>query len=218
KTIDDIEHVSNIAKNINMKMVYTFTGIKYISEKIEHYNETEEKTFVFGYEESYGYLLEDFARDKDAIQAAIAVSEMTQQYKNKQKTLIDALESLYRAYGYHQEKLISIELDPIEGTKEVDDLMNKFTSPTEEMINSLAIESIENYSTSERKLIAGGMSKITLPQEKVIKYHLENAAWVCFRPSGTEPKMKIYLGVCADNEDSANDQLNTLETEIKKLI
>lgn len=218
KTIVTSELGRKIAENFNIEMEDTLTGFKYISEKIEHYNETDEKTFVFGYEESYGYLLEDFARDKDAIQSAIAVSEMAQLYKNKQETLIDALESLYHAYGYHQEKLISIELDPIEGSKEVDYLMNMFTSPTDEIISSLAIESIENYLTSERRFIAGGISKLTLPQENVIKYHLNNAAWVCFRPSGTEPKMKVYLGVCADNEDSANDQLNTLETKIKTLI
>src|SRR5690625_7742127 len=106
---------------------------------MNEYESSDEKSFVFGYEESFGYLLEDFARDKDAIQAAVAVSEMAQMYKDSNETLIDTLHSLYETHGYHQEKLISIELDTESGTNEVNKLMNQFMNQTEEIIPNLNI-------------------------------------------------------------------------------
>lgn len=218
KTIVTSELGRKIAHSFDITMEDTLTGFKYISEKINEYENSEEKSFVFGYEESFGYLLEDFARDKDAIQAAVAVSEMAQMYKDSGETLIDTLHSLYETHGYHQEKLISIELNPESGTNEVNKLMNQFMNPTEEMITNLNILSTENYLTSEKTISNGETVPLTLPKENVVKYNLTNEAWACFRPSGTEPKMKIYLGVCAETEKLANEQLTHLEKQMNELL
>src|SRR5699024_2305117 len=144
------------------------------------------------------YLLEDFARDKDAIHAAAAVSEMAQMYKDSGETLIDTLHSPYETHGYHQEKITSIELDAVSGTYVVNKLMNQFMNPTEEIIANLNILSDENYLTGKKIISNGESVPLTLPKENVVKYRLTNESWIAFRPSGTEPKMKIYLGVCAD--------------------
>lgn len=218
KTIVTSELGRKIARAYGVDMEDTLTGFKYISEKIEAYHQTQTKTFLFGYEESYGYLLEDFARDKDAIQAAVAVCEMAEQYKQKNLTLIDALYALYEQHGYHQEKLISIELKSQSGTDEVSRLMQQFANPTPEMLADLNILSIENYLTSQATSPNGHQSPLQLPKEKVIKYQLEDSAWLCFRPSGTEAKMKIYLGVVADTDDLARTQLTTLRHKINQYI
>jgi len=218
KTIVTSELGRKIAHSFDITMEDTLTGFKYISEKINEYETSDEKSFVFGYEESFGYLLEDFARDKDAIQAAVAVSEMAQMYKDSNETLIDTLHSLYETHGYHQEKLISIELDPESGTNEVNKLMNQFMNPTEEMITNLNILSTENYLTGEKTISNGEIVPLTLPKENVVKYNLTNEAWACFRPSGTEPKMKIYIGVSRETEQIANNQLTYLEEQINQLI
>src|SRR5699024_5497788 len=218
KTIVTRELGRKISHSFGITMEDTLTGFKYISEKINEYEASDEKTFVFRYEESFGYLLEDFARDKDAIQAAVAVSEMAQMYKDSGETLIDTLHSLYETHGYHQENIISIKLDPETGTDEVNKLINQFMNPTEEIIANLNILSVENYLTGEKIISNGESVPLTLPKENVVKYRLTNESWIAFRPSGTEPKMKIYLGVCADTEKLANEQLTHLEEQINELI
>lgn len=218
KTIVTSELGRKIAESFNIEMLDTLTGFKYISEIIEANDQSNKKKFVFGYEESYGYLLEDFARDKDAIQAAVAVCEMAQLYKNKEETLVDVLNSLYEKHGYHKEKLISIELDSQEGTKEVKRIMDKFMNPSKKIIQELNVLAIENYLTSKELTVEGESSNITLPKENVVKYQLINDAWLCFRPSGTEPKLKIYLGVCRGTNELAGNQLLELENKIKALI
>src|SRR5699024_3160298 len=143
---------------------------------------------------------------------------MAQMYKDSGETLIDTLHSLYETHGYHQEKLISIELDPETGTNEVNKLMNQFMNTTEEIRANLNILSVENYLTGEKIISNGESVPLTLPKENVVKYRLTNEGWIAFRPSGTEPKMKIYLGVCADTEQLANEQLTHLEKQINELI
>ncbi len=218
KTIVTSELGRKIAESFDITMEDTLTGFKYISEKIEAYDKLKEKTFVFGYEESYGYLLEDFARDKDAIQAAVAVSEMAQNYSDTGRTLVDGLNDLYETHGYYKEALISIELDPLSDTDEVAALMERFTHPSEEILNSFSLLAIENYSTSEKTTLDGKVTPLTLPEENVIKYELENESWICFRPSGTEPKIKMYLGVRAETDELASQQLASLEAALTKLI
>lgn len=218
KTIVTSELGRKIAEAFGIEMEDTLTGFKYISEKIESYYMSREKTFVFGYEESYGYLLEDFSRDKDAVQAAVAVSEMAQMYENKGLTLIDALYNLYDTHGYYKEDLISIELDPLTGANEVTHLMKKFTNPTEEMLKELSVVAIENYNTRERTTVDREVTPLTLPKENVIKYKLTDEGWICFRPSGTEPKMKVYIGVRANTEEMADKRLDILNRKINRII
>lgn len=187
-------------------------------EKVESYSKSNEKTFVFGYEESYGYLLEDFARDKDAIQAAVAASEMAQNYHDTGLTLIDVLYQLYETHGYYKEALISIELDPLSDIDEVAELMETFTYPTDEILKIIPLVAIENYLVSEKTSLDGKLTPLTLPKENVIKYELTNEDWICFRPSGTEPKMKVYIGVRGETEEIATKQLDELEVKINKII
>lgn len=218
KTIVTSELGRKIAESFDITMEDTLTGFKYISEKIEAYDKLKEKTFVFGYEESYGYLLEDFVRDKDAIQAAVAVSEMAQNYSDTGRTLVDGLNDLYKIHGYYKEALISIELDPLSDTDEVAALMARFTDPSEEILKTFPLLAIENYSTSKKTSLDGKVTPLTLPEENVIKYELENESWICFRPSGTEPKIKMYLGVRAETDELARQQLASLEAGLTKLI
>lgn len=218
KTIVTSELGRAIAEHFGVEMEDTLTGFKYISEKIEAYNHSKERTFLFGYEESYGYLLEDFSRDKDAVQAAVAACELTQIYKAEGKTLVDVLHHLYEKFGYYKEALISIELDPLTGAEEVERLMTIFKEPTAELKSSLRVEAIENYEEGLRVQEDGRTETLSLPKENVVKYVLKDDHWICFRPSGTEPKMKVYVGVKASSSEQADDALKKLHSVVQSVL
>lgn len=218
KTIVTSELGKAIANHFDVEMEDTLTGFKYISEKIETYETTGEKTFLFGYEESYGYLLEAFARDKDAIQAAVAACELTQLYKEQGLTLVDALENLYKKFGFFKENLLSIELDPLSGSEEVTRLMTLFKEPTEKMKKDLQVKTIENYELGIKTHQDGKTEPLTLPKENVVKYILDNNNWICFRPSGTEPKMKIYFGVRESSHEESIQKMKMIESSIRSIL
>ncbi|MFB4169857.1 phospho-sugar mutase [Virgibacillus sp. JSM 102003] len=219
KTIVTSELGRKIADYYGVKTIDTLTGFKFIGEKIRQFDATGE-TFVFGYEESYGYLISSFARDKDAIQAAVLASEMAYFWKKQGKTLHDALNELYERHGYYLEGMSSLTLKGKEGSEKIAAIMKTFRKEPLTEIAGIQVEQIEDYDSGERTILGSERSteQIDLPQENVVKYKLEKDSWVCLRPSGTEPKIKCYFGVCGSSEQESSDRLEAMKAYMDKMI
>jgi phosphoglucomutase len=194
KTIVTSELGAEVARTYGVASEDTLTGFKYIGERIKHYETTGEKQFVFGYEESYGYLASPFVRDKDAVQICLLIAEMAAYYKRQGLTLLDALERLYEKVGYFEEKLISVTLPGVDGLAKIGQMMvdlreNGMT------VDHLSLSAVEDYLTRVKTFVESGQTEaLLLPQADVLKYVFEGGAWMAIRPSGTEPKIKVYLG------------------------
>lgn len=211
KTIVTTELGRRIADAYDVETIDVLTGFKYISEKIRQFDETGE-TFVFGFEESYGYLISSFARDKDAVQAAVMASEMAAYWNEQGMSLLDALQALYARYGYYMEGMSSLKLEGKAGVEQIQIIMDTFRKEKITDIAGLQVVKVENYKTRERFDVASGkVELIELPEENVLKFILEGNGWVCLRPSGTEPKIKCYYGVCSDNETSSSELIDALK-------
>lgn len=218
KSIVTTEMGPAIAKSYNAETIEVLTGFKYIGEKIREFDTTDE-TFVFGFEESYGYLISGFARDKDAVQAAVMAAEMAYYWQRKGKTLWEALDLLYEQHGYYQEGMTAMTLKGKEGSEKIMGMMQANRDHKLTEIAGLNVEKVEDYLTSERILLASGnIEKINLPKENVLKYILENGSWVCLRPSGTEPKIKCYYGVRENSKEKSDAVFATLKDDMEKLL
>ncbi|MCZ8538579.1 phospho-sugar mutase [Paenisporosarcina quisquiliarum] len=190
------------------------TGFKFIGEKIQQYNETNEFTFLFGYEESYGYLIKPFARDKDAIQTVLAITEAAAFYKMQGKTLLDVLYDLFERHGYYFEGLVSVTKKGADGAREIKNLLTSLRDQPLTEVAGIAISSQEDYLTQTRSFVDGRKDeKLILPQADVLKYFLEDGSWVCVRPSGTEPKIKYYIGVTGPTEADSKKKLDCIKTQ-----
>ncbi|QKY70535.1 phospho-sugar mutase [Lentibacillus sp. CBA3610] len=217
KTIVTSELGRKIADYYGVKTIDTLTGFKYIGDKIRQFDETDE-TFIFGYEESYGYLISDFARDKDAVQAAVLAAEMAYYWKKKDKTLFDALHLLYETHGYYLEDMLSLTLKGKEGSEKIAAIMESIRKEPLQEIGGLQVESVEDYASGERTLKSGRTEPIDLPEENVVKFILDSDSWVCLRPSGTEPKIKCYFAVCDESEQAAKTRLVDLKAHMENVI
>ncbi|WP_182199695.1 phospho-sugar mutase [Paraliobacillus salinarum] len=215
KTIVTSEIGRKIADTHGLHIMDTLTGFKFIGEKIKMYKETGEYEFLFGYEESYGYLIGDFARDKDAVQACMLAAEVAVYYKTKGKTLYQGLLEVFEQYGYYYESLQSLTLKGKDGAEQIQSLLTAFrTNPPKEVLGYSVVE-IEDYQSSERTYASNGKTEtITLPKSNVLKYKLEDGSWFCLRPSGTEPKIKFYFAVNGDTAEATKEKLSQIETEI----
>ncbi|WP_405097333.1 phospho-sugar mutase [Oceanobacillus sp. FSL H7-0719] len=213
KTIVTSEMGRDIAAAHGLETIDTLTGFKYISAWIKQFEETGDRSFLFGYEESYGYLIGEFVRDKDAIQACLLIAEAAAYYKSKDMTLYEGLIGLYETYGYYREGLESLTLKGKDGVEQIAAILSDFrNNPADEIAGRRVLE-IEDYESSVRMLVESGEEEdITLPKSNVIKYKLENGAWVCLRPSGTEPKIKFYFGV---KEGTLSESVRVLD-ELKR--
>ncbi|GAB0167085.1 phospho-sugar mutase [Lysinibacillus sp. CTST325] len=211
KTIVTSELGAVIAQQYGVETVNTLTGFKYIAEKIAEYDESKEKTFLFGYEESYGYLVQSFVRDKDAVQVALVVTEMAAYYATKQHTLLDALDSLFNKYGYYQEALQSQIFEGIAGQKEMQALLQNLRENRIFDMAGQKVMVIEDYLTQQAIHQDGSISSIKLPKENVLKFILEDQSWIAIRPSGTEPKCKFYFGTVANTKEQAQHKLQRLQ-------
>lgn len=190
------------------------TGFKFIGEKIHHYQQTKEFNFLFGYEESYGYLIKPFARDKDAIQSVLAITEAAAYYNEQGRTLIEVLNDLYKRHGYYLEGLVSVTKKGADGARSIKNLLTQLRKQPIKTIAGIGITSQEDYFMQTRSFIDGRESeKLVLPQADVIKYFLEDGSWVCVRPSGTEPKIKYYIGVTSPSADESREKLNRITKE-----
>lgn len=206
KTIVTNDLGAEIARSYGLNIVNTLTGFKYIGDQINLYEKTGEKEFVIGYEESYGYLVGTHARDKDAVLASMLVCEMAAYYKNKGMTLIDRLNELYSEYGYYLDVLDSFVLKGIDGTKKIQSVMSYFRENGESLFDNL--DSMLDYST--------GIDE--LPKENVLKFILKNGTWFAARPSGTEPKLKVYYSVRASDKNIAEKELEVIRNIFKRII
>lgn len=190
------------------------TGFKFIGEKIHHYQQTKEYKFLFGYEESYGYLIKPFARDKDAVQTVLAITEAAAYYKEQGRTLLDVLAELYERHGYYLEGLVSVTKKGADGARSIKNLLTQLRENPLKEIAGLSITSQEDYFSQTRTFVDGDESeKLLLPQADVIKYFLEDGSWVCIRPSGTEPKIKYYIGVTSPTEVDSRKKLDRITLE-----
>ncbi|MBB5354442.1 phosphoglucomutase [Anoxybacillus mongoliensis] len=219
KTIVTSEFGRAIAKSFGIETMDTLTGFKFIGEKIKQYEQTGEYIFQFGYEESYGYLIGDFARDKDAIQAALLAVEMCAFYKKQGLSLYEALMQLFEQYGYYQEGLRSLTLKGKEGAERIEALLATFRHEPPAVVANQRVVIREDYKVSERVYADTGKKEtIHLPKSNVLKYVLEDGSWFCARPSGTEPKMKFYFGVKGRTLEEAKQQLEQLETAVMERV
>lgn len=219
KTIVTSELGRAIASSFNVETIDTLTGFKFIAEHIHSFEQTKERTFLFGYEESYGYLIGSFARDKDAIQAAMIVAEMAEHYQTQGQTIFEGLLHLFDRYGYYQEATTSIKLEGKDGAEQMVQLMDNFRSHPPTTIAGVAVTTIEDYATSEAvDVLTGNQTSIHLPTSNVLKYKLADDSWVCIRPSGTEPKCKFYFGVHAESLQASQAKLTALKTAIMEHV
>lgn len=185
-----------IAESYGLKTMDVLTGFKFIAEKINQYNKSGEHSFLFGYEESYGYLIKDFARDKDAIQAAVLAVEVCAYYKKQGLTLYEGLLNVFEKYGFYLEGLRSLTLKGIEGAKQIQGILDQFRQNPPTQIAGIQVVVEEDYQSDKKhSLTSNSEELIELPKSNVLKYFLKDGTWVCLRPSGTEPKIKFYFGV-----------------------
>lgn len=211
KTIVTGDLGRKVAEAYGVKTIETLTGFKYIGEKIKEFEESGEFSFIFGYEESYGFLAGTFARDKDAIGAACLIAEMAAYHKEKGRSLLQVLEQLSRKYGFFREDLVSIELDDMEKAGE---LMRAYEAIPPELAGERVIEKRDYGQRKSWDLLAGEERPVELPRSEVLFYRLESGAWFCIRPSGTEPKIKLYFSVSAGSAAEAEAKLKSLKEEI----
>lgn len=219
KTIVTSEIGRAIAESFGLKTLDTLTGFKFIGEKIKEYKQTGEYKFQFGYEESYGYLIGDFVRDKDAIQAALFVTEVAAYYKNQGKSLYDALLEIFEEYGYFKESLESLTLKGKDGAEQIAKILEDFRENPPKEVAGKTIVAVEDYKTSIRKEFSNGkLSPISLPKSNVLKYFLEDGSWFCVRPSGTEPKCKFYFSVVGQSLKDSEEKVNRLQTAVMEKV
>lgn len=218
KTVVTTELGRAIADYYHIKTIETLTGFKYIAEKIAAFDSTGE-TFIFGYEESYGYLVNGFARDKDAVQAAVLTAEMAHYWKTQGKTVLDALEGLYEKHGYYLEGMTSLKLEGKEGSEQIAYIMDEIRKYPFKAIAGFTVENVENYLTGERtRTEDGSIEKIELPKENMMKFILNENAWICLRPSGTEPKIKYYYGVCGTSHEDSQTKLTGIKEALDEVV
>lgn len=218
KSIVSSELATAIAKSFSIKMVDVLTGFKFIAEKIKQYEMDHTQTFLFGFEESYGYLVKPFVRDKDAIQALVLVAEVAAFYKKQGKTMYDGLQDIYATYGYYEEKTISVTLAGIEGSAKIKALMAKFREEAPIEFAGISVASMEDFDASQRIYSDGKVETIDMPVANVLKYSLADGSWIAIRPSGTEPKIKFYIAAVASSAVEVDKKVAEFEKTIQTLI
>ncbi|HGH7178749.1 phospho-sugar mutase [Bacillus luti] len=215
KTIVTSEIGRTIAKAYGLDTVDTLTGFKFIGEKIKQYEESGQYEFQFGYEESYGYLIRPFCRDKDAVQSVLFACEVAAYYKSQGKTLYDGLLEVFEKYGFFREDLVSLTLKGKDGAEQIQKMMATFRENPPKEVAGLTVVAVEDYKASiVTSLQDGHKEEIHLPKSNVLKYQLEDGSWFCLRPSGTEPKIKFYFGVQDNSLQNSEQKLLTIKEDI----
>ena len=209
KTIVTSEFGADIAKANNLEVMNVLTGFKFIGEKIKSFEENNnEKTYLFGYEESYGYLVGTHARDKDAVVASLLIAEMAAYYYSKGMSLYEGLQELYKKYGYFKEETMSLTLAGKEGLEKIAEIISYYRNND--------VESFNNKKVVEVKDFANGIDG--LPKANVLKYFLEDESWVAIRPSGTEPKLKFYIAVKGKEEAECDEKVAGIKNSINEVL
>ncbi|MEW9079408.1 phospho-sugar mutase [Terrisporobacter glycolicus] len=208
KTIVTSEFGADVAKANNVEVMNVLTGFKFIGEKIKSFEKKNDKIYLFGYEESYGYLVGTHARDKDGVVASLLISEMAAYYYSKGMSLYEGLQELYKKYGYFKEETISLTLAGIEGLEKIGEIISHFRNND--------IENINNKKVVEVKDFAKGIDD--LPKANVLKYFLEDESWIAVRPSGTEPKLKFYVAVKGNDEVTCDSKVSSIKKSINEIL
>ena len=218
KSIVSSELPTVIAEHYGAKMVNVLTGFKFIAEQIKNYEETNAHTFIFGFEESYGYLVQPFVRDKDAIQAVLLLTEVAAHFKSEGKTLYDGLQALYEKYGYFLEKTISVTVQGLEGPAKIKALLDVLRKEVPSNFGGIKVALAQDFAVNQQVDAEGIVSEIGLPTSNVLKYILEDGSWIAVRPSGTEPKIKFYMGVKAATQEEAEEKLAKFQKDLDAYI
>ncbi|HEO7139952.1 TPA: phospho-sugar mutase, partial [Streptococcus agalactiae] len=199
KSIVSTELVTKIAESYGATMFNVLTGFKFIAEKIQEFEEKHNHTYMFGFEESFGYLIKPFVRDKDAIQAVLLVAEIAAYYRSRGLTLADGIDEIYKEYGYFAEKTISVTLSGVDGAAEIKKIMDKFRENGPKQFNNTDIVLLEDFQKQIATKNDGTISNLTTPPSNVLKYTLADDSWIAVRPSGTEPKIKFYIATVGND-------------------
>ncbi|KAF1680392.1 MULTISPECIES: phosphoglucomutase [Bacillus] len=219
KTIVTSEIGRAVASSFGLDTIDTLTGFKFIGEKIKEYEASGQYTFQFGYEESYGYLIGDFARDKDAIQAALLAVEVCAFYKKQGISLYEALINLFKEYGFYREGLKSLTLKGKQGAEQIEAILASFRQNPPQKMAGKQVVTAEDYAVSKRTLLKENKEEaIDLPKSNVLKYFLEDGSWFCLRPSGTEPKVKFYFAVKGTSLEDSEKRLASLADDVMKTV
>ena len=219
KTIVSSNLADTIAKEYNLELIEVLTGFKNIGAIMRKAEETGDKKYVFGFEESYGCLIGDYARDKDGIAAVMALCEAACFYKSKGETLWDQMINIYEKYGYYKEAQVSIVREGAEGAEEIKQMMTNTRSRDIEMIGDYKVLKFKDVEIDvEKDMVTGTVQKTGLPKSNVLYYQLEDEAWCCVRPSGTEPKIKLYMGVKGSSSDDADKKLSRLKDAMVSIV
>lgn len=219
KTIVTTDMAKKITDEYNVTLIDVLTGFKYIGEKIKEFEKNKDKKYIFGFEESFGYLAGDFVRDKDAVIASVLVCEMALYYKQKGMTLYDALIKLYERYGFYKEGLVSIELDGKEGQEKISKTIDYIRCSMDSSIENIKIVKKMDYKIGIQKdMISGEEKCINLPKSNVLKFVFEDESWFVVRPSGTEPKIKVYLSVKGSSFKEAQEKYEKFKKNVMDII
>ena len=218
KSIVSTDLVTKIAESYGATMFNVLTGFKFIAEKIQEFEEKHNHTYMMGFEESFGYLIKPFVRDKDAIQAVLVVAELAAYYRSRGLTLADGIEEIYKEYGYFAEKTISVTLSGVDGAEQIKAIMAKFRDNGPKDFNATAISVTEDFKAQTSTAADGTVTALTTPPSDVLKYTLADGSWIAVRPSGTEPKIKFYIAVVGDSNEDAQAKIAAIESEINAFI
>ena len=199
-------------------MFNVLTGFKFIAEKIQEFEEKHNHTYMFGFEESFGYLIKPFVRDKDAIQAVLLVAEIAAYYRSRGLTLADGIDEIYKEYGYFAEKTISVTLSGVDGAAEIKKIMDKFRENGPKQFNNTDIVLLEDFQKQIATKNDGTISNLTTPPSNVLKYTLADDSWIAVRPSGTEPKIKFYIATVGNDLADAETKIANIEKEITTFV
>ena len=218
KSIVSTELVTKIAESYGATMFNVLTGFKFIAEKIQEFEEKHNYTFMFGFEESFGYLIKPFVRDKDAIQAVLIVAEIAAYYRSRGMTLADGIDEIFKEYGYFAEKTISVTLSGKDGAEQIKAIMAKFRDNSPEQFNATDIAVFEDFALQTKTDKDGNVEKLTTPPSDVLKYTLADDSWFAVRPSGTEPKIKFYIATVGETLAEAEEKIANIEKEINVFV
>lgn len=218
KSIVSTDLVTKIAESYGATMFNVLTGFKFIAEKIQEFEEKHNHTYMMGFEESFGYLIKPFVRDKDAIQAVLVVAELAAYYRSRGLTLADGIEEIYKEYGYYAEKTISVTLSGVDCAEQIKAIMAKFRNNAPKEWNATAITVVEDFKAQTATVADGTVTNLTTPPSDVLKYTLADGSWIAVRPSGTEPKIKFYIAVVGETNEESQAKIANIEAEINAFV
>ena len=218
KSIVSTDLVTKIAESYGATMFNVLTGFKFIAEKIQEFEEKHNHTYMMGFEESFGYLIKPFVRDKDAIQAVLVVAELAAYYRSRGLTLADGIEEIYKEYGYYAEKTISVTLSGVDGAEQIKAIMAKFRENGPKEFNATEITVVEDFKAQTSTAADGTVTALTTPPSDVLKYTLADGSWIAVRPSGTEPKIKFYIAVVGESNEDSQAKIANIEAKINAFV